>query len=93
MKTPLARVTGTGLASTLALALLALGCVFAALAGPREALATRTQALRQTLSATSPLAQAIVVSGNYNGISSAMSMQSINGQPPPAMPDLRSVVR
>jgi len=88
VKTPLARVTGTGLASTLALALLALGCVFAALAGPREALATRTQALRQTLSATSPLAQAIVVSGNYNGISSAMSMQSINGQPPPAMPDL-----
>jgi putative ABC transport system permease protein len=82
MKTPLPRLTGMGMAATLALALLALGCVFAALAGPREALADRTQALRQTLTATSPLSQAIVVSGDYNGISSAMQMQSFNGQPP-----------
>ena len=45
----------------LALAVLVFGCVFAATAGPREALATRTQALRQTLAATSPLAQTITV--------------------------------
>jgi len=81
MSAPLARLTGMRLVSTAALAVLAFGCVFAALAGPREALAARTQALRQTLSATSPLVQAIAVTGNYDGISSAMQVQSFGGQP------------
>ena len=47
------RMTGMGAVATLALAVLVFGCVLAATAGPREALNTRTQALRQTL-ATHP---------------------------------------
>ncbi len=70
---------GTGLAATLALALLALGCVFAATAGPREALATRTQALRQTLGSTSALEQAIAVSSTWNGVASALAQANFGG--------------
>ena len=40
------RLTGMGAVATLALAVLVFGCVLAATAGPREALNTRTQALR-----------------------------------------------
>jgi putative ABC transport system permease protein len=43
------RRVGTAAGSALALALLACGCVFAALAGPALSLHTRTQALQQTL--------------------------------------------
>ena len=45
------RRVGTATGSALALALLACGCVFAALAGPALSLHTRTQALDQTLAA------------------------------------------
>ena len=55
------RLTGMGVAANAALAVLVLGLVLAAAAGPRAALASRTTALRQTLSATSPLAQAMTV--------------------------------
>jgi putative ABC transport system permease protein len=57
----------------LALFVLVFCCVLAATAGPREALATRTQAVRQTLAATSPLAQAIVASSTWNDITSDLS--------------------
>ncbi len=63
---------GTGGAATAALALLVFGCVFAVTAGPREALATRTQALRQTLAATPPLAQTIVVNATWNGVTTEL---------------------
>jgi putative ABC transport system permease protein len=56
------RLTGMGAVATLALAVLVFGCVLAATAGPREALNTRTQALRQTLATVPPLGQTIAVS-------------------------------
>jgi putative ABC transport system permease protein len=60
------RATGTGMAATAVLALLVLGCVFVAIAGPRESLATQTQALRKTFAATSPLAASIQVTASWN---------------------------
>src|ERR1700735_3831694 len=60
------RVTGTGVAATVVLALLVLGCVFVAVAGPRESLASQTQALRKTFANASPLASSVVASTNWN---------------------------
>jgi len=62
----LARATGTGMAATMVLALLVLGCVFVAFAGPRENLATQTQALRKTFRAVPPLAASIQVTAGWN---------------------------
>jgi hypothetical protein len=56
------RLTGMGAVATLALAVLVFGCVLAATAGPREALSTRTQALRQTIATIPPLGRTITVS-------------------------------
>lgn len=72
----LSKVAGMGAASMAALAALALGCVFAATAGPREALTTRTQALHQTLRALSPLAAAVNVTSSWNGVSSSLAAAS-----------------
>ncbi|HTU08311.1 MAG TPA: hypothetical protein VMG13_22380, partial [Trebonia sp.] len=69
----LTRLTGTRIVATATLALLTLGAVFAATAGPREALATRTQALRQTLSGAPPLAQTIVASTSWTGLINSMA--------------------
>ena len=55
------------------LALLTLCVVFAATAGVREALVTRTQALRQTLNAAPALSSTIAVGGTWQGISSALA--------------------
>ena len=61
-----------GTAGAAALALLAFGAVFAATAGPREALASRTQALQQTIAATPPLARVISVTTTWTGVSSQL---------------------
>jgi putative ABC transport system permease protein len=61
-------ILGMGAVATVALAVLVFGCVFAATAGPREALSTRTQAVRQTLAATSPLAQTITATSTWTGL-------------------------
>ena len=55
------------------LALLTLCVVFAATAGVREALATRTEALRQTLAAAPSLSSTIAVTGSWQAISSALA--------------------
>jgi putative ABC transport system permease protein len=68
----LTRLTGMGRAATAALAVLVFGCVFAVTAGPREALATRTQALRQTLAATPALAQTIVANATWDGVTTEL---------------------
>jgi putative ABC transport system permease protein len=68
-----------GAAANVALALLVLGLVLAAVAGPREALASRTTALRQTLTATSPLTQMMTASTTWEAVVAAMQGQS-NGQ-------------
>ena len=57
----LRRVTGMGTAGSLALALLAGGCMLAATAGPRQAQATGTRALQQTVNGLPPLDKTIVV--------------------------------
>jgi putative ABC transport system permease protein len=59
------RLTGTGIAGTVALALLAGGCVLAATLGPRQAQATAARALQQTLDRVTPLDKPIVVSSSW----------------------------
>src|SRR6185437_9304985 len=83
MKKRLARTVGMGTTATVALALLTLGCVFAATTGPREALAARTQALRQTLSGTTPLAQTITASADWSGVQTALATTNGFGGGPP----------
>jgi putative ABC transport system permease protein len=54
-----------GAAGSLALALLAGGCMLAATAGPRQAAATGTRVLQQTVDGATPLAQTVVVATNW----------------------------
>ena len=72
MRNWLTRLTAMGTAGAAALALLTCGAVFAATAGPREALASSTQALRQTIAATPPLAKVISVTTTWTGVSSQL---------------------
>jgi putative ABC transport system permease protein len=72
MRNWLTRLTAMGTAGAAALTLLACGAVFAATAGPREALASRTQALQQTIAATPPLARVISVTTTWTGVSSQL---------------------
>ena len=55
------RAVGFAAGSTLALALLVCGCVFAAMAGPAISLHTRSEALHQILSGLLPTAKAVQV--------------------------------
>jgi putative ABC transport system permease protein len=68
-----------GAVANAALALLVLGLVLAAAAGPRAALASRTTALRQTLSATSPLTQTMTATTTWDAVTAAMQGAG-NGQ-------------
>ena len=68
-----------GAAANAALAVLVLGLVLAAAAGPRAALASRTTALRQTLSATSPLAQTMTATTAWDAVTAAMQEEG-NGR-------------
>ncbi len=58
------------------LALLTLGLVFGVTAGVRVALATRTEALRQTLAAAPQLSSTIAVEGTWDAISTALSLDT-----------------
>jgi putative ABC transport system permease protein len=64
------------------LALFTLCAVFAATVGVREALATRTQALRQTMAAAPALTSTITVSGTWGTIMPALggAARSLSGQ-------------
>ena len=55
------------------LALLTFCTVFAATAGARETLASRTQAVRQTVAATRPLTRTITVSAAWTDVEGALS--------------------
>jgi putative ABC transport system permease protein len=57
----------------LGLALLTFCAVFAATAGAREALATRTQALRQTVAGTLPMTQTITVTAALSDVQGVLS--------------------
>jgi putative ABC transport system permease protein len=62
-----------------ALGLLTLCAVFAATAGIREALVTRTQALRQILAAAPSGSTTIVAAGNWQAVSTALESASLGG--------------
>jgi putative ABC transport system permease protein len=83
-------VTGTGPVATIVLGLLVLGCVFVAVAGPRESVATRTQALRQTLAATPQLVRSVTGSADWEGFTSALPGSS-RGQQLLSIAELTSV--
>ena len=61
----LSRAVGAAAGSTLALALLVCGCVFAAMAGPALSLHTRSQALQQMLAGQSSTTKTVQVSSNW----------------------------
>jgi putative ABC transport system permease protein len=60
------RLTGMGAVATLMLAVLVFACVLAATVWPREALAARTQALRQTIGTLPASGQTVTVSSDLN---------------------------
>jgi putative ABC transport system permease protein len=68
----LRRVTGMGSAGTVALALLAGGCVLAATVGPRQAQATGARALQQTLAEATSTEKTIVASSSWGQVNSAI---------------------
>jgi putative ABC transport system permease protein len=72
------------------LALLALFAVFASTAGAREALASRTQAVRQTIAANPPLSRTITVQSTWSSVQGALSTVSTVGPPPAVTPSVIS---
>ena len=68
----LRRVTGMGIAGSLALALLAGGCVLAATAGPREAQATGLLGVQQMMNGLPQVEKTIVVATDYVSVNSAL---------------------
>jgi hypothetical protein len=68
----LRRVTGMRSAGSLALALLAGGCVLAAVVGPRQAQATGVRALQQTLAAAPSTEKTIVASSSWGLVNAAI---------------------
>jgi putative ABC transport system permease protein len=76
----------------LALALLTFFAVFAATAGAREALASRTQAVRQTIAANPPLSRSITVASTWNDVQGALASQNPDQQGPAVTPDVISAI-
>ena len=70
----LRRVTGIGTTGSLALALLAGGCVLAATAGPRQAQATGTRALQRTVTGVLPVDRTITTSADWATISNLLGV-------------------
>jgi putative ABC transport system permease protein len=66
------RAVGSAAGSTVALALLVCGCVFAALAGPAISLHTRSEALHQTLARLAPTTRAVQVSADWSNFTTAL---------------------
>jgi putative ABC transport system permease protein len=62
----LGRLAGIGAAASVTLGLLAGGCVLAATAGPRQAQATGTRALQQTIAGLSPLDKSVIATTNWS---------------------------
>ena len=68
------------------LALLTFLAVFAATAGARETLASRTQAVRQTVAATLPTTRTITVSAAWRDVQSVISIVNNTGDPATIVP-------
>jgi putative ABC transport system permease protein len=73
------RAVGTAAGSTLALALLVCGCVFAAMAGPALSLHTQSQALHQTLAGLAATTDAVQVTAQFQDFGSGRGLQIMNG--------------
>src|ERR1700722_17634972 len=76
----------------LALALLTFFAVLAAPAGAREALASRTQAVRQTIAANPSLSRTISVSSTVSNLQGAFASASPTGPSPPVTPPMISAI-
>jgi putative ABC transport system permease protein len=74
----LRRVAGMGSAGSLALALLAGGCVLAATLGPRQAQATGARALQQTMAGVIPADRTIVTSSSWGLVNSTVQTATGN---------------
>ncbi len=70
----------------LGLALLTLCAVFAATAGARETLASRTQAVRQTVTAATPATRTIAVSAAWNDVESDLASAGNDSNPAAVVP-------
>jgi putative ABC transport system permease protein len=81
--TGLNRAVGAAAGSTLALALLVGGCVFAAMAGPALSLHARSQALHQTTAKLAPTVKTVQVSANWGNF--AGSLNGFSGTPSPTL--------
>ncbi|HLK78330.1 MAG TPA: hypothetical protein VKU77_32365 [Streptosporangiaceae bacterium] len=71
------RRAGVATGSTLALALLVCGCVFAAMAGPAISLRLRTQALHQALDRRGPLGNVIGIDASWNVFTNGFTGQPV----------------
>jgi putative ABC transport system permease protein len=76
----LSRAVGTAAGSTLALALLVCGCVFAAMAGPALSQHTQIQALHQTLAGLGSTTDTIQVTTQFSAFDTAVSRNPNNLQ-------------
>jgi len=76
----LSRAVGAAAGSTLALALLVCGCVFAALAGPALSLHTRSQALHQTLAGLVDTTKTVQVSTSWSDFTGQLAGSGIGPQ-------------
>ena len=77
----LSRTVGAAAGSTLALALLVCGCVFAALAGPALSQHTRTQALHQTLAGLSATTKTVQVTASWSDFTGSLRPKRHRDQP------------
>ena len=66
----------------ISLALLTFFAVFVATVGAREALASRTQALRQTIAANPALSRTIIVTSTWTDVQGALASSVPYGSPP-----------
>ena len=66
------RAVGSVAGTTLALALLVAGCVFAAMAGPALSLHARSQALHQTTAKLAPTVKTVQIGANWSNFASAL---------------------
>src|SRR5579862_4624065 len=77
----LSRAVGTAAGSTLALALLVCGCVFAAMAGPALGLHTQSQALHQTLARLPSSTDAVQVTADWVAFDTTLERKGSNDLP------------
>ncbi len=76
----------------ISLALLTFFAVFVATVGAREALASRTQALRQTIAANPALTRTIIVTSTWADVQGALASSSPYGAPPAVTPSTISAI-